>query len=291
MIESSRLSKRYGPTLALDQLTLNVPAGTIFGLLGPNGSGKTTFLKLLMGFIFPDAGYLRCSGVPPHRMGYLPERPAMPPRSRVTEYLLLVGKLSGLRGSRLEQAVSQVLAQVGLAGMAGARVGTCSKGMLQRLALAAALLGDPPLVILDEPMEGLDPAWQKAMRDLIATLGNEGRTILLSSHRLADVVAICTHVAILHQGRVRRAGALADVLPLQQRVTIQVDSLPSGLRDRLLTMHSGIVVEGNAILLQEAALPLKPLVLRRLLNAGVDVQQVIQQRTSLEELYLEAVRA
>jgi ABC-2 type transport system ATP-binding protein len=290
VITAERLTKRYGATLALDDLNLVVPAGSVFGLLGPNGSGKTTFIKLLMGFIFPDAGRLERGNLAPHRIGYLAERPALAPRSRLGEYLRTVGQLSGLAGRQLDSAVEQRLWQVGLDALVGAHVGACSKGMLQRLALAVALLADPPLVVLDEPMEGLDPAWQVAVRDLMLELRSQGKTVLLSTHRLNDVAQVCTHVAILRQGRLRRAGALADVLPLRQEVTIAVAALDSNLAATLSACHPEITVTGTCIGLRGEAVRLKPVILRRLLNANADILGLTQQRATLEEVYLEAMR-
>lgn len=290
MIQASELSKRYGATLALDRLDLAVPAGSAFGLLGPNGAGKSTFIKLLLELIMPDGGRLSLDGVARPQIGYLPERPAMPPRSRVAEYLTLAGRLSGLRGRRLRSAVEQRLVQVGMRRAAGMRIGACSKGMLQRLGLAVALINDPPLLVLDEPMEGLDPGWQKTVRDLLVDLNRQGKTVLLSTHRLSDVALVCSHVAILAQGKLRAAGALEEVLPPRQQVLIGVDRLPDELRAALPGLHADIRVGGAAIGLSGDALALKPQVLQMLLSAGVDIVDVTRQRLSLEEVYLEAVR-
>jgi ABC-2 type transport system ATP-binding protein len=291
VIAATHITKRYGATLALDDLSLAVPAGAIFGLLGPNGSGKTTFIKLLMGFIFPDAGGVDRGDLAPQRIGYLAERPALAPRSRMGEYLRMVGQLSGLAGRQLDSAVQERLRQVGLDAVAGARIGTCSKGMLQRLALAVALVADPPLVVLDEPMEGLDPVWQMMVRELVQELAGRGQTVLLSTHRLGDVAQVCTHVAILRQGKLRRTGALGDVLPLRQQVTITVPALDDALAIVLAALHPGITATRQQICLRGEAVNLKPVVLRRLLNANVDVLDLTQQRTTLEEVYLEAMRA
>lgn len=289
MIQATDLSKRFGSILALDRLSLTVPAGAAYGLLGPNGAGKSTFIKLLLGLIMPDAGQLTRGGLGWSRIGYLPERLALPPRSRVAEYLQLVGQLSGLRGRQLRSAVDQRLVQVGLMRSAGTRVGACSKGMLQRLGLAAALLADPPLLVLDEPMEGLDPAWQKTVRDLLVDLNRQGKTVLFSTHRLSDVAQVCSHVAILGQGQLKRAGALGDVLSPREQVIVGVDRLPEALRATLAGMHRDIRIRDHTIALNGEALACKAQVLRALLAAGVDVQEVTQQRYSLEEVYLEAM--
>jgi ABC-2 type transport system ATP-binding protein len=290
VIRATDLTKHYGSTLALDRLTLSIPVGAAFGLLGPNGAGKSTFIKLLLGLAMPDGGKLLQEGMAQYQIGYLPERPAMPPRSHVAEYLTLMGRLSGLRGRRLRSAVEQRLVQVGLRRSAGTRIGACSKGMLQRLGLAVALIADPPLLVLDEPMEGLDPAWQKTVRDLLVDLNRQGKTVLLSTHRLSDVAQVCSHVAILAQGQLKAAGALEQVLPPRQQVIIGVDHLPDELRAALRTLHPDVRLGGATIALAGEALPCKAQVLNLLLNAGVDIEDVTRQRLTLEEVYLEAVR-
>lgn len=289
MIQAVDLTKHYGATLALDRFTLTIPQGSVYGLLGPNGSGKTTFIKLLLGLIFPDSGLLHRGGLALRQIGYFPERPALPPRSHIDEYLEMVGQLSGLRGRRLRSAVDQRLVQVGLSRVAGARIGACSKGMLQRLGLAVALLADPPVIVLDEPMEGLDPAWQKTVRDLLVELNRQGKTVLLSTHRLSDVAQVCSHVCILSRGTLKRAGALDDVLPPRQQVIIGVDQVPDALRLALAGLHSDVRVRDTSVVLSGDALAYKAQVLGALLSGGVDIQDMTQQRFSLEEVYLEAV--
>lgn len=290
MLQATNLTKSYGETVALQGFDLTVPRGGIFGLLGPNGSGKTTFLKLVMGFIFADSGTIELSGLQTARIGYLPERPTLPPRSRIREYVMTIGRLIGLRGAGLQQAVDTRLAQLGLSQEAGAPIGTCSKGMLQRLALAIALLDEPPLVVLDEPMEGLDPAWQKTLRDLIQGLQQRGTTVLLSTHRLDDVAQLCSHVAILNRGRLKRAGVLSDVLPLQPQVVIEVDHLAPSLQASLRELHPKVHVEASRVTLEGEAIACKQQALQLLIAAGADLYYLHQQRATLEEIYLEAMR-
>ena len=268
-----------------------MPPGAVFGLLGPNGSGKTTFIKLLLGLIFPDAGSVESDAGAARCIGYLPERIALPPRSRIDEYLRLCTHLDGLRGTVLDSAVDARLHQVGLDHVASQRIGSCSKGMLQRLGLAVALIGDPPLLVLDEPMEGLDPAWQKAVRDLIGQLRRAGKTVLLSTHRLSDVAELCDHVAILSSGRLKQAGALADVLPLRERVVIDVDRVPASLAASLTVLGSGVALQDDRVLLEGPAVARKGDALRLLLDGGADVRGLAQERLTLEEIYLEAMRA
>ena len=300
LVSVSGLTKRYGRTLALDDLTLPVPQGAVFGLLGPNGSGKSTLIKLLLGFIFPDAGRIEWGRTPvgqatpaplsPVRIGYLPERPFFPPRSTLEEYLLTAGRLSGMQELALHQTVAHRLEQLGLAEMAGRRINTCSRGMLQRLGLATSLLDSPPLLLWDEPMSGLDPAWQKYVRELIRGLAAEGTTLLLSTHDLSEVEQVCTHVAIVYRGRLIRQGSLAEVLACRPEVTIAIDDLPDCLAEALPITYPGLTVDGSLITLRDEAIAHKTMVLRTLLEGGADILRLAQTRVTLEQIYMEAVR-
>jgi ABC-2 type transport system ATP-binding protein len=289
VIAAHDLTKWYGSVPALDRLEVEIPEGAVFGLLGPNGSGKSTLVRLLMGFIFPDAGRLDRGGLDPWRIGYLPERPDFPPRSPVGEYLRTMGSLGGLRGPCLTKAVKMRLEQVGLAPNAGWRIGALSKGMSQRLALAAALIGDPPLLILDEPMEGLDPLWQKTLRDTMWSLHGQGRTILFSTHRLGDITELCTHVGILNRGRLAMGGRIEDMLPFRQEVRIEVAGLSKEDEDMLTAFDSGVRVSGGVVSLAADDTRLKRRVLGLLLELGADFVSISRPRASLEEVYLEAM--
>ncbi|MEZ4770398.1 MAG: ABC transporter ATP-binding protein [Caldilineales bacterium] len=191
----------------------------------------------------------------------------------------------------LDGVVAARLRQVGLDQVAGQRIGSCSKGMLQRLGLAVALIGDPSLLVLDEPMEGLDPAWQIAVRDLIGRLRRDGTTVLVSTHRLSDVAEVCDHVAILSHGQLKRAGALDDVLPLRERVVIDVDRVPRSLVDSVPAAGTGVTWHDSQVILEGPGVAAKSDVLRLLLDGGADVCGLRQERLSLEEIYLEAMRS
>lgn len=291
MIQVSQLTKHYGTAVALDRLTVGIPQGSIFGLVGPNASGKSTLIKLLMGFIFPEEGKIDLGGLTPRQIGYMPERPHFSPRASLLEYLETIGRLAGLRGAALSDAIHARLLQLGIAHAANWRINACSKGMLNRLALAAALLNDPPLLLLDEPTSGLDPGSQKELRDFVRTLPAEGKTVLFSTHRLSEVSDLCSHIAILNRGKLVRSGVLQDVLPLRPRVVIRVDHLPATLAAQLATRHSAITISENTIILDDAAAVCRAEILQVLLEARVDIRSLEHQQTTLEELYLEAVRA
>ena len=289
MIIAEELTKRYGPVVALNRLTVTVPDGSVLGLLGPNGSGKSTLARLIMGFIFPNGGRLDLGGWSPSQIGFMPERPAFPPRLRARDYLALAGRLGGLSGGRLRQAVDSRLEQMGLSQAAGRFTGSYSRGMLQRLGLAAALISEPPCLILDEPMSGLDPFWQKGVRDIVRSLRQSGTTVVLSTHRLEDIADLCTHVAIVHRGRLVRGGSLAEVLPLRNEVVIRVSGAGADLQAGLLRLCRGVAVSDDTVTLSGEALAASSAVLRLILDSGVEVLEMRRRRMTLEEVYLEAI--
>lgn len=289
MIQVEGLTKRYRETAALLHLSLLVPPGSVFGLLGPNGAGKTTFLRLVMGLILPDEGRIDRSGLPPACIGYLPERSFYPVRFTLQEYLTTVARLAGLKGEPLRDAVRHLLERVGLGQVATRRIGSCSRGMLQRLGLAQAMLGEPRLLLLDEPALGLDPAGQKMMRDQIVSLHQAGTTVLLSSHHLDEVTRVCTHVGVLNRGRLVTGGALQDVLPPRPRVEIRTTHLSEDLLCRLRSLVPHILATPGGLTLSGQDVAHKAEVLRLLLDSGADIRQLSQQHATLEEVYLEAI--
>jgi ABC-2 type transport system ATP-binding protein len=305
MIQVSELTKHYGSTVALDRLSLEVPSGSVFGLLGPNGAGKTTLLRLVMGFAFPDSGRIDREALPPAGIGYLPERAFYPPRFTVREYLATIGRLAGLPASLVGHSLDQLLRHFGLHKVAGRRLAACSRGMLQRLGLAQALLGDPPLVLMDEPARGLDPAGQKFMRDQVLQLHSVGKTVILSSHHLDHVTRTCTHVGVLHRGRLVLSGELLALLAAHQResdpaelaepadprqVAVVTSPLPAELIATLTSLAPGIVVSERGITLSGEAVSHKAQVLRLLLDAQVDIHKLTRQHVTLEDIYLEVTR-
>jgi len=291
VIHATRLTKRYGSILALQDLNLTVPDGAVFGLLGPNGAGKTTFLRLAVGLLFPDSGQISLGQCPPYQVGYLPERPHFPGSFRVGEYLVTAGRVGGLDRYGARQTARRALEQTGLSLLAERRIASCSKGMLQRLGVAQALLLDPPLLLLDEPLDGLDPAAQAAMRQLIQLLGQAGRTVLVCTHRLSDVTQMCTHVGILAQGRLVRTGSMAELTTPRSQVSIVSDPLPEGLTQHLSRIHPQLMISGNQVILPGDALEAKSAVLRLLLDAGLQIWRLEQQKATLEEIYLDAIRS
>ncbi len=228
VIQTDGLTKRYGRVLAVDGLSLNVPRGRIFGLLGPNGSGKTTLMSMLLGLVRPTAGSFALFGAPPekgglerqlHRIGAIIETPTFYPYLSGRNNLAYFQGISG-RGHPGE--LDSLLEQVGLGGRGGDKFQTYSLGMKQRLGLAYSLLGDPELLVLDEPTNGMDPAGMAEVRGLIRSLGGENRTVILSSHLLNEVEQVCDSVAILSRGRLIAQGDVAELLQEQGRPQVRL---------------------------------------------------------------------
>ncbi len=218
MIRAKDVFKRYGNIAALNGVDLEVPRGSLYSLLGPNGAGKSTLIRILVGLIKQDRGYIEILGLDPHsrhsevmsRIGYVPELPSFPDFMSGEEYLRLTADLYGLgRDSRTR--ISEVLSLVGLERASGRKIGTYSKGMIQRLAIAQAILPDPELLILDEPLMGIDPEARIQFKDLFVGLAKKGKTILYSSHVLEEVERISTHIAIINKGRIVASGTREDV--------------------------------------------------------------------------------
>ncbi len=285
---------RKRPKVALRPLRLKIEEGEVFGFLGPNGAGKTTTLKLLMGLVFPTAGTARIlgMGIDDPRMksqiGFLPEQPYFYDHLTAKELLNYYGQLSGLPAKGRSARVEQMLARVGLSDSAGVQLRKFSKGMLQRLGLAQAILHDPKLVFLDEPMSGLDPMGRREVRDLIQQLRHEGKTVFFSTHILSDAEALCDRVGVIHQGELRGVGAVADLTSQTQgkvEIIFHAQQIPAGLKNLGAEMRmSGDMV--NAVLpeaQQDAALEI-------LLRDRHKLISLTPVRNSLEEYYIQKTR-
>ncbi len=230
---------RKRPKCALKPLHLQVETGEIFGFLGPNGAGKTTTLKLLMGLVFPTSGSARILGQPwddpaiKAKIGFLPEQPYFYDYLTAHELLAYYGRLSGMTHKEIAGRVDATLELVGLPDVEGVQLRKFSKGMLQRAGIAQAILHDPQLIFLDEPMSGLDPVGRREVRDLIVRLKNQGKTVFFSTHILADAEALCDRVAVVHQGELRGIGAVADLTAkVQGKVDVvwQGTSVPPAIK-------------------------------------------------------------
>lgn len=294
-IRTKGLSKAYPSGLlrrrfrALDNLDLEVKEGEVFGFLGANGSGKTTFVKILLGLIRADGGTASVFGVrAPSRaarrlIGFLPESPYFYEFLTPTEILRLHAKLAGLARNRRDRRIDEALHSVGLADRAHATLKTLSKGELQRAAMAAAILSDPHLLILDEPTAGLDPLGRRELRELIIRLSKEGKTIFLSSHLLSEVEMVCDRVSILKKGRLAKLGTLDELLP-ERGKEIVTPPIPEELSSKLEAIGATIT-QGDKT--KTALPPGKASEAMRLLVAGgVEVEEVRPLRDSLEDLFV-----
>lgn len=286
MLEIKNVTKRFFTLVAVNNVSFRIPRGEVVGILGPNGAGKTTLFKLIAGFLNPDMGVIQSLNGSWPNIGFKPERLLFPNDLRVEQYLQMVAKLSNAPRS----AIGTSLEKVQLTGSASKKIKDCSKGMRQRLALAQILLGDPDLILLDEPSNGLDPAGQRDIIHLIQTLKQMGKTIVMSSHQLHEVTRACTQLIILKQGRIHYQSSIAEALTLRPHVTIQATQDLTHLAPMLNNLHASIHAQGNKVVLNEDAIDLRRHVLSILLSSGLDIEHVMQKRVTLDEIYAEAIR-
>jgi ABC-2 type transport system ATP-binding protein len=281
------------PVTAVSAVSFEVHRGEIFGFLGPNGAGKTTTIKMLMGLIAPTAGTMEILGTPAPspatmaRVGFLPENPYVYPYLTPREFVTLCGRLSGLGGGALRDRVVRVIDRVGMAAAIDRAVRTLSKGMLQRIALAAALVHDPELVVLDEPMSGLDPVGRKEVRDLILEEKRAGRTVFFSSHILSDVELLCDRVCILRKGEVVVAGALRDLLSAGQRHSeVTIGGASPVLREALASIASATREVGDLLVMDVRGDEAVRDVVQRALADGARLESVTPKRETLESIFV-----
>ncbi len=283
--------QRHGKRVnAVDGLDLSVPEGGVFGFLGPNGSGKTTTIRCMLGLVSATSGTTAVLGRPTPsdlsdvmpQVGSIVETPAMFPTMTARENLQLLGAVDGIGKRR----VIESLEKVGLGDRADHKVRTYSLGMRQRLGLAAALLKDPALLVLDEPANGLDPAGMREIRELLRQMGSEGRTVFVSSHLLTEVEQICDRVAIIDRGKLMLSGRVDEVLAEASRpsLIVGVDNLTVGaatLRNAGLTVEIAVTYLRVALPASDAAH-----VTKLLADAGLYLNELRAESVSLEELFL-----
>jgi ABC-2 type transport system ATP-binding protein len=219
LIELEHLTKRYGAFTAVDDLNVRVETGEIFGFLGPNGAGKTTTIRMMMGLLTPTAGAIRLCGYDLRRepleakrlCGFVPDRPFLYEKLTAVELLRFCADLYGMDPARIERRIGELLDLFDLADWAGELIESFSHGMKQRLAFSAALLHEPRLLVVDEPMVGMDPRGARILRALLRTLADRGTTLFLSTHSLEVAEALCDRIGIIQQGRLIAAGTLAEL--------------------------------------------------------------------------------
>lgn len=299
-IITQQLSRRFGNTLAVDQLTFDVAPGEIFGLLGHNGAGKTTTIRLLNGVLAPSAGGARVLDFDPelqgpalrHHTGVLTETPALDERLTGRENLTMYGRLYGLKGAELEARVTELLATFELSDWADERAGSYSKGMKQRLALARLLVHDPAVLFLDEPTAGLDPLAARHVHELIQQLSQTGqRTIVLCTHNLAEAEQLCHRVAVLERGRLMALGAPAELArSLWQGVRLEIE-LGGGSRPALLAAWQGrpglseVSWADGVLQLRVSGRDMIPDLVAELVAQGERLYRVTPCQPTLEDVY------
>ena len=297
-VEAKGLSKRFGSSseFALRELDLAIEEGEVFGLLGPNGAGKTTTLHLLLDFIHPSAGSALLFGRPASdpqtraRVGYLPESLSLHTYYRGADLLQFYGALLEMpRTLRIERAAS-LLRRLGLEDVATRRVSTYSKGTLQRLGFVQTLLNDPDLLVLDEPTSSLDPLARRQFSEILRELKARGKTILVSSHLLSEVEAICGRVAILKDGAVARIGPLVDLLATPS-VRIHVRRLSPALVEELIAVGAEVAIAGEGTTVRCPDDAVRARVVPALEAQGVPIERTDAECRSLEELFVETVAA
>ena len=277
---------------AVRRVSLEVRRGEIFGLLGPNGAGKTTTLKAMMSLIRVDEGEIRILGkkVPDRSIyadvGFLPENPYFYDYLRPLEFLAYQGALYGLAGRERGRRARRILELVGLKGSEKLPLRKFSKGMLQRIGLGQALIGEPKLLVLDEPMSGLDPIGRKEVRDLLLSLKEKGTTILFSSHILSDVEMICDRVAIINKGVVTVTGDLQSLLRLDaKRTTLEVENIDDGTLGRMKTLSYASRSIGRSVFFDVEGEDRKKEALDALLGSGATIVSVVPHRETLEDIF------
>jgi ABC-2 type transport system ATP-binding protein len=281
----------------LDGISLEVRRGETFGFIGPNGAGKTTTLKALLGLIRPSAGRIqllgRDVGDPESRrqLGYAPESPYFYEFLTGRELLSFHARLCDFDAGRISARVDEVLAQVGLASAGNLRLRAYSKGMLQRVGIAQALVHDPSVLFLDEPMSGLDPVGRKQIRELIQHLSSEGRTIFMNTHILSDVEMICDRVAIIVAGRIAYAGDLDSFHGGPKEFDVTLAGLAPDFADELEARVGGnLRGRGERVTVRVAEKEMHELV-QAAIARGARVEEVVRHRQDLETLFLDAVAA
>jgi ABC-2 type transport system ATP-binding protein len=305
-IETEDLTKDYfvgfwrkRPHRALDRLTLRVDRGELFGFLGPNGAGKSTTLKLLMGLLFPTRGVARILGRPigdlavRRRIGFLPENPTFYDHLTAEELLAYFAGLCGLSGADRARRVAAALDEVALGAERRRRLRTFSKGMIQRVGVAQALVNEPDVVFLDEPMSGLDPLGRRHLRQLMLRLRDRGCTVFFSSHILSDAEALCSRVAILAEGRLVAHGKVADIVAFEQRgwelvVANLGEDAKRALRGRTTAM-TPLSSDRYTIELPASEAPER--VMHELAGYGVHIVSLNPLRTTLEDYFVSMVGA
>jgi ABC-2 type transport system ATP-binding protein len=302
-VELSNLSKTYVSGLfkksliqALANVSLSVTPGEIFGLLGPNGAGKTTLIKILLGIVHPTSGTAMLLGEDHssvqvrRRIGYLPENHRYPNFLSARDTLLHFGRLQGIPNAPLFQRTDSLLETVGLKDWKKVKIKRFSKGMLQRLGLAQALLSDPEILFLDEPTDGVDPVGRKEIRDILKTLRGQGKTIFLNSHMLSEVEEISDRVAILNKGEVLQIGTIKDITAQSGHEIELQEPATEELLQSLRGISSGIQVDGAKLLLTGVDKQILNAILDTIRQKGFHIESLGARKSKLEDYFIKLIK-
>jgi ABC-2 type transport system ATP-binding protein len=300
-IQTEELRKVYGSgsrrITALDGVSLRVEPGEVFGLLGPNGAGKTTMVKILLGLAHPTGGAASLCGLPSRepesrrRVGYLPEGHRFPGYLTARQTLSVFGQMSGVDRATLRTRTPELLARVRLSDWADVRVKKFSKGMTQRLGLAAALIHSPDVLLLDEPTDGVDPVGRREIRDLLHEEAARGRSILLNSHLLSEIERTCHRVAILRSGRIAAEGRIEDLTATGSRYRLVATGVDDGLIQAMRETGATVDRVNGHFDLTTRDLDQVNAVIDRLRLGGARLQELSPVKSSLEDLFVDLVKA
>ncbi len=291
-IQTNHLHKSFGDKVAVRDLSLIVRRGEIFGFLGPNGAGKSTSIKMLLGLVKPGGGEAFVLGMPStdvdvrRKIGFLPEDFSFYEWLTAEELLDLHGRLSGVAAGTLRIRVPALLDMVGLTPHRDKRLQNFSKGMLQRIGLAQALIHEPALIFLDEPTSGLDPMGRRLVRDIIRAQRDRGATVFLNSHILSEIEITCDHVVFIREGEVVASRDLRDPQELETQVAVRGRGLTAEIVAGLAPWSTSTRMEEGTLTIAARSREALPELLRHLVTSGAEVYQFTPQRASLEDLFL-----
>ncbi|MBI2127210.1 MAG: ABC transporter ATP-binding protein [Thaumarchaeota archaeon] len=304
-ISASNLVKNYSSTTSIGPVSLAVEKGTIFGFLGPNGAGKTTTIRMILGLIRPQRGNTQIFGIDPlidpinalEKVGYAPELPNFQTFFTAEELLDFTARIHGINGAERNRKVKKLLEMVGISDHARKKIGKFSKGMVQRLSVAQALINDPELIIMDEPTIGMDPVATIYFRDLFKEIHSQGKTILVSSHMLDEVQRLCTHIGMIHHGKMVFQGNITDILARFGKglaIEVELGQITPALVDyvRKLDYVRNLQVDTNKILVTvRDGEDLRAELAEDIVKAGGKLLGLSLKKTTLEDAFIETLRS
>ncbi len=291
--QSKTFSKEIIP--ALRNLNLKIDSGKIFGLLGPNGAGKTTLVKILLGIVFPTEGHARIFGEDIRnyhlhsRIGFLPEDHKFPDYLNADELMNWFGSMSGLTRSQIKERADKYLSMVDIIQWRKMKIKKYSKGMLQRLGLAQALINEPELIFLDEPTDGVDPIGRKKIRDILIDLKKEGKTILINSHLLSEVELVCDSVAILNNGVLVKEGSVTDLTISSDTYKMETSGLDDETVNTLLSRYKAVIENRNSFTVKADNPAELNGIIDFLRSRGILITEIGKLKSTLEEMFIEVI--